>query len=423
MSDSPTPQTFRAYMESKEMTPRTSFLRSALALALILALAGAISLLAAGSASAQTGSDNYKTIQALGGANRFDLPLKDAKAVQTWVAKKRAQDGIKTVFDKAGLSSVTATVLDKLAKGEFEETDFQPGGTMTWMAFRHGGAKPDIVRNLKWGAKKPFKAYTFIIDDLNQTYTFILPKTCANIALVTSEPSREKARLDAEKAAKDKAEADRLAAEKARLDAERRAREKAAADKAAADKAAADKAAADKAAADAKAAADKAAADKAAADKKAWDAAEKTKFIVSPLFGKERRTRTTDNVDTSLCSALFGLKAGAEIKVNDSMKIAPVGGVAFNFEDSGHTAIFAEVEFNGYTKDQKTYFGAGFGVWDFAHSDWISPTLSLQFGREMWNNQQHSHLYFVGEGRMFLNKMSDMANNYQFWAGLRWALK
>jgi len=106
---------------------------------------------------------------------------------------------------------------------------------------------------------------------LNQTYTFVLPKPCSNLTLVSSEPSREKARLDAEKAAADKAAADKAAAEKAaaeraRLEAERRERERAEAerlparkrpprrplpsapppDKAAADKAEADRLAAEK---------------------------------------------------------------------------------------------------------------------------------------------------------------------------------
>jgi len=408
------------------MMPRRFVPRALLMLALIVALAGAIDLMAASSASAQTGGDNYKTLTMLGGANRFDQPLKDAKSVQKWIAKKRAQDGLKQVFDKAGLSSLTANVIDILTKADpdqLKETEFQPGSTMVWMAFRRGGGtKADVVRNVKWGGKKPFAGFSFIIDDMNQTYTFIVPKPCANIALVSSEPSREKARLDAERAAREKAEADRLAAEraaaeKARLDAERRAREKAEADRLAREKAEAERLAREKAEAE------RIAKEKAEAERREFERLEKVKFFISPLFGKERRTRTTDSVDTTLCSPLAGIKFGPEFKVSPNVKINPAAGVAFNFEKSSNTAMFAEVELNLYTADQKTYIGTGVGVWDFAHTDWISPTLSVQVGREMWNNTKHNKLYFVGEGRVFLNKLSDTANNYQFWAGLRWVIR
>jgi hypothetical protein len=409
-------------MHSKLCVPRTLVL-----LALVVALAGAMDLLAASNASAQAGGDNYKTLTVLGGVNRVDQPLKDAKSVQKWMAKKRTQDGLTQVFDKAGLASLTTNVIDILTKADpaqLTETEFQPGSTMVWMAFRRGGgSKTDIVRNVKWGGKKPFAGFTFMIDDLNQTYIFIVPKPCANIALVSSEPSREKARLDAERAAKAKAEADRLAAEKsaaekARVEAEqRRAREKAEADRLAAEKAEAERLARERAEAE------RIAKEKAEAERREFERLEKTKYFVSPLFGKERRTRTTESVDSTLCSALFGIKAGAEFKVSPNMKINPGGGVAVNFEKSSNTALFAEVEFNVYSTDQKSYFGAGVGIWDLTHTDWLAPTLSLQFGREMWNNTKHNKLYFVGEGRMFLNQMSDLSNNYQFWAGLRWVAR
>ncbi len=157
--------------------------------------------LTATSAFAQA-DDNYKTLTKLGGGSRFDAPLKDIKSVQKWVAKKRAQQGIADVLEKAGIAQLTPTVIDILTKAspdQLKETEFQPGSTMVWMAFRRGGNKPDIVRNVKWAGKKPFQGFTFVIDDMVQTYTFIVPKPCSNITLVTSEPSREKARLDAEK--------------------------------------------------------------------------------------------------------------------------------------------------------------------------------------------------------------------------------
>jgi hypothetical protein len=400
-------------------------------LALIVALAGAMDLLAASAAQAQ---DNYKTLTRLGAANRFDPPLKDVAAVQKWAAKKRTQQAIATVLEKAGVSSLNATLIDLLTKGspdQVKETEVQPGTTMVWMAFRRGGARPDIVRNVKWGGKKGFPAFTFIIDDLNQTYTFVLPKQCSNLSLVSSEPSREKARLDAEKAAADKAAADKAAAEKAaaeraRLEAERRERERAEAERLAREKAAAEKAAADRAAAE-KAAADKAEAERLAAEKKA-----KIDWFVSGLFGKERRTRevdattgsTTAKVNESLCSPLLGVKAGLEVKVKPNFKINPAVGVAINFEKSSYSSFFGEAEFNYYSTGLKNYFGASLGVWDLFHGSYVTPSIGLQFGSQVWTNPKEDKLYVVAEGRMFTRTFGEgLSNNYQFWAGLRYVIR
>jgi hypothetical protein len=400
-------------------------------LALIVALAGAMDLLAASTAEAQ---DNYKTLTRLGGGNRFDPPLKDAAAVQKWAAKKRTQTAIADVLGKAGLSSLNATVIDILTKAspdQLKETEIQPGTTMTWMAFRRGGGKPDIVRNVKWGGKKPFPGFTFVIDDLNQTYTFVVPKPCSNLALLSSEPSREKARLDAERAAAEKAAADKAAAEKAaaeraRLEAERRERERAEAERLAREKAAAEKAAAERAAAE-KAAADKAEAERVAA----YDDA-KLDWYVSGLFGKERRTRPveittgTSTIETneSLCSPLLGVKFGPELRVKDNFKINPGVGLALNFEDSGYTSLFAEAEFNYYSTNLKNYIGASFGIWDFTHGDYVTPSIGVQFGSQVWTNAKEDRMYLVAEGRMFTRTFdAGLENNYQFWAGIRYVIR
>jgi hypothetical protein len=412
------------------MTSRLAVPRIVAVLALIVALAGAMDLLAASTAQAQ---DNYKTITRLGGGNRFDPPLKDRASVQKWVAKKRTQTAIAQVLEKAGLSSLNATVVDILTKAspdQMKETEVQPGTTMVWMAFRRGGGRPDIVRNVKWGGKKPFPGFTFVIDDLNQTYTFVLPHPCSNLALMSSEPSREKARLDAEKAAADKAAADKAAADKAaaeraRLEAERRERERAEAERLAREKAAAEKAAAERAAAE-KAAADKAEAERLAAEKDA-----KLDWFVSGLFGKERRTREVESgvaagtmVNESLCAPLLGVKFGPEIKVSPNFKINPGLGLALNFEDGGYTSLFAEAEFNYYTTDLKNYVGASFGLWDFTHGDWVTPSIGVQFGSQVWTNAKEDKMYLVAEGRMFTRTFdAGLENNYQFWAGIRYVIR
>ena len=406
------------------MTSRPQVFRFFAVLALAFALAGAFELIAATSAFAQ--GDNYKTATRLGGPSRFDAPFRNVAGVQKWVAKKRTQTAITAVMEKAGLPQLTPTVIDILTKADpaqFKETDFQPGSTLVWMAMRRGG-KPDIIRNIRWGGKKSFQGYSFVIDDMVGTYTFILPKPCANLALVSSEPSREKARLDAEKAEKERIEAERIAKEKAaaeaaRLEAERRERERL--EKERLEKERLEAEAREKARLEAEAA-EKARleAERIAAEKKA-----KYDFFFAGLFGKERRTREEENVSASLCAPLAGVKIGTEIKPSPSsnFKLAPAVGVALNFEKSDYTSIFAEVEADYFATTGKTFVGVGAGVWDLAHSDWITPSISVHAGQQLWTNAKMDKLFLVGEGRLFLGGEGGIENNYQFWGGLRYVIR
>jgi hypothetical protein len=408
------------------MKSRLEVFRVIAVLALSVALAGAFELVNATSAYAQ--GDNYKTLTKLGGGSRFDSPLKDTKTVQKWVAKKRAQKGINEVLEKAGVPQLAPTVIDILTKADpaqLTETEVQPGTTIVWMAFRRGGTKADIVRNVKWGAKKPFKAFTFIIDDMVQTYTFIVPKPCSNISLLTSEPSREKARLDAEKAEKERLEKERLdkekaAAEAARLEAERRERERVEKERLEKERLEKERIEKERLAAEQRER-ERIEAERLAAEKKAkWD------IFGAALFGKERRTRDLGGSPTvyeSLCSPLFGVKAGAEYKASPNFKIAPAFGAAFNFEDTGYSAVFAELEANATSTGGTNFIGVGAGVWDFAHSDYVTPSILVHAGQQIWTNAKMDKLFLVGEGRIFPGNENGLGSNYMFWAGLRYVVR
>jgi hypothetical protein len=60
-------------------------------------------------------------------------------------------------------------------------------------------------------------------------------------------------------------------------------------------------------------------------------------------------------------------------------------------------------------------------VWDITHSDTVSPTLLLNFGVPIWGTVGDDRLYFTGEGRLFLDELGEVDNNYMAWAGLRYA--
>ncbi len=386
----------------------------------ILALAAVVA--SAATVAAQTGpADGTKTLLRLGGPYQFSTPLKDLAAVKRMAARKQIQTDIGVVLDKAGIPSLTPAVIDILTKAQpdqITEVEIQPGDTLVWMAFRRG-AKPDIVRNLKWGGKKPFPAFAFVIDDMDRTYTFILPKACGNLSLQTSEPSREKAKQDAERREKERLELERAnkekaAAEAARLEAERKERERLEAERAAAAAAAAA----------AKAEVDRQEAARLEAERQEQEriAAEKAKAIGlfgDFMFGKERRVRVENT--GGKCAPLFGAKVGYMFQASEKFYIAPAIGEALNFDRGANSSFFAELE--GDIRANKNLFGFGIGVWDVTHSDWVVPTAMVHYGRELNQDSRGNKIFFLGEGRLFLNRMGDVQNNYQFWGGFRFLLR
>jgi hypothetical protein len=409
------------------MNTRIQGIRFLAVLALTVALAGVCELANATSAYAQ--ADSYKTVSRLGGSTRFDAPLKDAAAVQKWAARKRAQTGIAQVLEKAGIPQLAPTVIDILSKAspdQLKETEVQPGTAMVWMAFRRGGTTPEIVRNVKWTGRRPFQGFTFVIDDMVQTYTFVVPKPCANLTLLTSEPSREKARLDAERAERERLEKERLdkeraAAEAARLEAERRERERLEQERLEKERLEKERLEQERLAAEAERA--RLEAERLAAEQKAkWD------IFAAGLFGKERRTREIDGTSAgtvleSLCSPLAGVKFGAEYKAAPNFKIAPAVGVAINFEETSYTSLFAEVEANLMSTSGKSFVGVGAGIWDFTHSDYVKPSILVHAGQQIWTNAKMDKLFIVGEGRLFPGSDNGIDNNYMFWAGLRYVIR
>ena len=376
-----------------------------------------------------TGPESHNATR-FGGPTRFTAPMRNVAALQKMFAQPRLQADLRKVFAEAGIESVTDMFLKAVADGAVKETSVPVGAHMEWMASRSAGTRrPHVMRNVTWAGKKPFDAYEIVLDDMNKTYTFWIPKACGNVGVSVSEPSREKARLDA------------IAAEKARVDAEQKAAAAAAAEKARQDAAAKQKAeqervarekaaaaAAAAAAEQARLAAEQRAREEAAAIAEA-DRLEKMAFFVAGYFGKERRVREGEASTAALplfeglCAPMFGLKAGVPFRVNKArtFEVAPAMGVAINTKKSGYSSLFAELELNGRFNDKKTYIGTGFGVWDITHSDTVTPTLLLNFGHQIWQGSATQRVFFTVEGRSFLKTESGgLSSNYMGWLGVRY---
>ena len=374
--------------------------------------------------------DGYKTATRLGGPSQFYGPVRNRPALQRMMRARRTQTGIEAVLKEAGLTSLNSQItqiLTDATPAQLTEVDFPIGGTLSWMALRRGG-RPTVIRNIRWGGRRPFKAFQFVIDDMNRTYTFIVPQDCGNLALAGDEPSRERARQDAERAAREAAEREKAeaaakaaAAEKARAEAaaQQAAREKAeAAAKAEKDRLAREQAERDRQAAEA---ARQEAERKAAADAQAAKLQrEKIDWFIASFVGKERRTRL-DEFAGGRCAPEVGIKVGPDIRLAPTVRFAPAIGAAINVRDTDNSSLFADAEIR--KELAKGFVGAGLGVWDFNHSDLVSPNLLVDFGVLLKEYANTNKLYFTGEGRLFLDQADDIPNNYQFWGGVRYIFR
>lgn len=384
--------------------------------------------------------DGIKTATRLGGPSRFYSPVRTRPALQRMMRNQRAQRGITTVLQNTGLSALESQIKQILTDADpsrLTEVDVPVGTVLSWMALRRNG-RADVVRNIRWGGRRPFKGFQFTIDDMNRYYTFVVPQDCGNLALVSDEPSRERARQDAERAAREAAErAERERAEAAARAAREKAEAEARAAKEKADADAREKArlAAEQAERDRQAAAEaarRAAEEKARADAAAAKLAkEKIDWFIAPFVGKERRFRDAaeavaagagaNALASTLCSPLVGAKIGPDFRLSPNVRFAPAVGVAINTRDGGNSSLFADAEIR--RELTKGFIGVGGGVWDFNHGDWVAPNVLVDFGVLLKEYSNSNKLYFTGEGRLFPGQTDGLANNYQFWGGLRYIFR
>ena len=159
----------------------------------------------------------------LGGATRFTTPVRNIQNLQKTFARPRTQRDITALLKLAGLESLEADVKKAIADGAVREVTISPGTRLEWMAMRERG-RAHMHRNVTWGGKKPFPGFEFVIDDMKETYTFVIPQDCGNLSLSSREPSREKAKMDAAEAAR-RAEEARKAEEARRAEEPRKAEE------------------------------------------------------------------------------------------------------------------------------------------------------------------------------------------------------
>jgi hypothetical protein len=146
-------------------------------------------------------------------------------------------------------------------------------------------------------------------------------------------------------------------------------------------------------------------------------------FILG-AFGKERRTLEEDgSVIGTFCDPMIGIKGGVQYQLSPHFMLAPAVGIGINLDEGDRTVLFAELEAN-YTFANGGYLGTGIGVWDFGHSDNVTPHLLVHLGVPVVRYaDERARLLFAVESRLFFDNFDDIENNYQFWAGLRYVFR
>jgi hypothetical protein len=146
-------------------------------------------------------------------------------------------------------------------------------------------------------------------------------------------------------------------------------------------------------------------------------------FFFDALIGKDRRVRPLEgtNLEFAQCSPLLGLKFGVAKRFQSDWELAGALGVAISLvtadDKVNQSELFADVELNKYLAGG-SFLGTGLSLWDITRSDTFTPAWMLHFGIPLGTHPSHP-VYFVGEGRLFFDNIDDVANNYQFWGGIR----
>jgi hypothetical protein len=148
--------------------------------------------------------------------------------------------------------------------------------------------------------------------------------------------------------------------------------------------------------------------------------------FLAGYFGKQRRQYGEDDpaeLGTAFmpgfCDPLAGLIGGVEIALgNSAWAVAPAIGLAYNTGEADRTSLFAEVELN-YRFANAAFIGFGAGAWDVTRGDYVTPHGLVHLGLPLWRGADQRAMFFVTEGRVFFDRISDVDSNYMFWGGLR----
>ncbi len=354
-----------------------------------------------------------RDVRRLGGSTRFYRgSLATAAGLRRMSSEPETVESMRRMLADAGIPGLSDALLTSLSSveanyvgvpclearpeaGTVVECDVRPGESLEWMVFRPGGGSPTVVRNVRWAGRQPFRAYLVRLDENDTSYTFLVPKECGNLSLLSTEAVR--------RAAAAPVEAPPPAAPAPVAAPPPPAPEPAPVPPPPAEVQAPTTAAAP-------------------------PVARTIRFFGDGLFGKERRVRPLDDEalvgtgegEFAQCTPLVGLKFGVARRFDNNWEVAGTAGVALSVVRDDHKvrehALLVEAEVNRWVG--RAFVGGGLGVWDLTRSDTVTPTAMVHFGLPI-ADQVRFPVYFLVEGRLFFDNADDIDNNYQFWGGIR----
>ncbi len=130
------------------------------------------------------------------------------------------------------------------------------------------------------------------------------------------------------------------------------------------------------------------------------------------FFGKERLDR--EEFNGGHCAPLFGAKIGILSEIAENVQLEASVGVKVDVDDTGNSSAFLDFALNYLLS--KGFIGGGVSAWNITDSDTRAAALLLQGGMDVTKD---GCFQFVVEGRLPFNQMDNIANNYQFWGGVR----
>ncbi|MCX5869596.1 MAG: hypothetical protein NTY00_02960 [Deltaproteobacteria bacterium] len=117
------------------------------------------------------------------GTHPFYRPAMTSETDLRTMVKKHSAD-IKTGFAKSGYPELFPDFMAQFPTAKVEFIKVAPGERVDWMLFRKKGTGPvAVIKDVTWGGKAAFDAYSFTIDKDGQRYEFIVPAVCGNLSL------------------------------------------------------------------------------------------------------------------------------------------------------------------------------------------------------------------------------------------------
>ena len=317
-------------------------------------IVAAVSLVLATTGTAY--AQDYKTIKTMGISNPVcEGGINNPAELQKYVTENR-EDFINMV-STSGWPGDSDALISAITAGDFNDVMLPIGTEFEWMGVRRrttGDA--DTVTKLRWGGDAPVDAYSIETVTDGKIYTFVIPKVCCNLAMltqVTDAPVEQVAEVVEEAPAA----AGVLPFIAPFIGYEDRVRD---------------------------------------------ECPEHS----GEAYGDGHHTQN----DGAIAGAILGMLK----PLNDRTSLLAQLGAAYNFDDSTHSTAFADIGVN-HKVGEKGFIGGGVGIWDINDSDNTDGSFFLQGGIDAFETSKGKAQWFA-EARALFDEPSD---NTIFMTGMR----